>query len=240
MSNQVPAYAMILAAGRGTRMRPLTDTQPKPMLPVNGQPLIFYHLHKLAAAGVRHVVINHAWLGNMLQQAIGDGGAFGVQVHWSAEPQGGLETAGGILHALPHLGGADFIVVNGDVWSDYDYARLQKLTDSRLGHLVLVDNPVHHPQGDFGLIADGLNELIVQKPNPRAPTYTFAGVSVLSTQLFKGHEQGFYKLRPFFERAIQQQCLSGEHYSGQWCDVGTPERLAQLDAQLRRQNKVGS
>lgn len=239
MSNPVPAYAMILAAGRGQRMRPLTDTQPKPMLPVNGKPLIFYHLEKLAAAGVRHVVINHAWLGNLLEQAIGDGSAWGIQVHWSAEPAGGLETAGGILRALPHLGGADFIVVNGDVWSDYNYTHLRGLSANQLGHLVLVNNPEHHPQGDFGLVQN-----IVSLPAEQQPTYTFAGISVLSTQLFKGHSQGFYKLRPFFETAIQQQRLSGEHYAGQWCDVGTPARLAQLDSHLRdiegNQGKAGS
>lgn len=234
MISHVPTHAMILAAGRGKRMRPLTDHQPKPLLPVAGVPLIFYHLRKLADAGVQHVVINHAWCGDKLQAAIGDGEAFGVHVHWSAEPAGGLETAGGIIRALPLLGGADFIVVNGDVWSDYDYAALPRLSNQQLGHLVLVDNPSHHPTGDFSLAGTAV-ELAAEGRE----CLTFAGISVLSSALFDGYPDEVLKLRPFFERAIQQQRLHGEYFAGAWCDVGTPARLAQLDQQLRASQQAG-
>lgn len=226
---------MILAAGRGQRMRPLTDDRPKPMLPVGGQPLIYYHLRKLARAGVQRVVINHAWRGEIMQEAIGDGQAFGLEVIWSAEPPGGLETAGGIIRALPHLEGSEFIVVNGDVWSDCNYAQLACLAPGQLGHLVLVPNPEHHPEGDFTL-SDGQ----VGIASDTAQCYTFAGISVLHPQLFEGHSEGFLKLRPFFERAIHARRLSGELFAGAWCDVGTPARLAQLDEQLQHQQKVGS
>lgn len=230
-------HAMILAAGRGKRMRPLTDTLPKPMLSVGGQPLIEYHLHKLKAAGVEIVVINHAWLGAAMQQALGDGSRFGVKIIWSAEPEGGLETAGGIVRALPHLGGADFIVVNGDVWSDYDYRLLPLLDASRDGHLVLVDNPEHHHQGDFAIEQERLVFAQGQRES-----LTFAGISVLHTRLFHGLDDSFHKLRPVFERAIVAQRLYAEHYQGHWCDVGTPERLKALDAWItaREANAKGS
>lgn len=235
MSNSTPAVAMILAAGRGQRMRPLTDDCPKPMLRVAGQPLIFYHLRNLARAGVQRVVINHAWHGEVMQAAVADGREFGLEVIWSAEPPGGLETAGGIIRALPHLGGADFIVVNGDVWSDFDYKHLSALAPEQLGHLVLVPNPEHHPGGDFTL-SDGE----VRVACDQTQTYTFAGISVLHSKLFAGQVERFLKLRPFLEQAISAGRLSGELFGGDWCDVGTPTRLAQLDAHLRAKQKVGS
>lgn len=217
---------MILAAGRGERMRPLTDTCPKPMLKVGGQPLLFFHLQKLANAGVRDVVINHAWLGQHMQNAIGDGRDFGVQVHWSAEPAGGLETAGGIIQALPLLGDEPFIVVNGDVWSDLDYARLPQLGATDLGHLVLVKNPAHHPAGDFSLLKDRVTQ-------PSAPTtYTFAGLSVLSPRLFAGLDSTARKLKPLFDQAITTEQLGGQVHQGAWWDVGTPARLDELDTWL--------
>lgn len=234
MSNSTPAVAMILAAGRGQRMRPLTDDRPKPMLSVGGQPLIFYHLHKLARANVQRVVINHAWHGKVMRDAIGDGRDFGLEVIWSGEPPGGLETAGGIIRALPHLGGNEFIVVNGDVWSNFDYVQLPALAPDQLGHLVLVPNPEHHPNGDF-MLSDGQ----VGTASNESQSFTFAGISVLHSQLFDGYIDGFMKLRPFFERAIDAGRLTGELFEGSWCDVGTPTRLAQLDGQLRAQQKVG-
>ena len=235
MSNSTPAVAMILAAGRGQRMRPLTDDRPKPMLGVAGQPLIFYHLRKLADAGVRRVVINHAWHGDVMQAAIGDGEDFGLEVMWSAEPPGGLETAGGIIRALPCLGGEDFIVINGDVWSNFDYNHLAALVPDQLGQVLLVPNPAHHPAGDFALV-DGQVRLAGESDQ----TYTFAGISVLHSRLFEGYDEAFLKLRPFLERAIQAGRLGGELFHGDWCDVGTPTRLMQLDARLRAHHKVGS
>lgn len=223
-------YAMILAAGRGERMRPLTDTAPKPMLEVGGKPLIFYHLEKLVKAGVKEVVINHAWLGEVMQRAIGDGSRFHLRIHWSAEPAGGLETAGGIIRALPKLGGQDFIVVNGDVWSDYAYEKLPRLQGGRLGHLVLVDNPAHHSRGDFTL-----NDGMVKVTHANQTSLTYSGIGVMHTRLFDGLNDDFRKLRPVFDHAIAEQALQGEHYRGVWCDVGTPQRLAQLNAHLQAQ-----
>ncbi|RUO31048.1 N-acetylmuramate alpha-1-phosphate uridylyltransferase MurU [Aliidiomarina soli] len=218
--------AMILAAGRGSRMRPLTDQLPKPLLTAAGTPLIDYHLHKLAKAGVTDVVINHAWLGQQLEAHIGDGSRFGVSVAWSPEPAGGLETAGGIIRALPMLGDGPFIVVNGDVWSDIDYHELPTQLGDAHGHLVLVENPAHHSEGDFAL-SDGRINL------ETTPRYTFSGVSVISPQLFAGFDEGFLKLRPVFEQAINGGLLTGRLHQGYWCDVGTPQRLAELDRYLR-------
>lgn len=229
--------AMILAAGRGTRMRPLTDTCPKPMLTLAGKPLIFYHLEKLAGAGVEEVVINHAWLGEVMREAIGDGARFGVKVHWSAEPAGGLETAGGVIRALPLLGDAPFLVVNGDVWSDFDYAELSTLPPGDLGHLVLVSNPAHHQAGDFTLQGDRVG-LPASPEQDAAETFTFAGISLLSPALFSGLDDSFRKLKPLFECAIASQQLSARVHHQQWCDVGTPERYTELDALLSRQTST--
>lgn len=220
--------AMILAAGRGERLRPYTDGCPKPMLEVAGKPLIFWHLEKLAAAGVKEVVINTAWQKEVLTAAIGDGEAWGLSVAWSHEQPGGLETAGGIVEALPLLGEQPFWVINGDVFCDYDFRRLPPLGEGFLGHLVLVSNPEHNPSGDFVL---GARQRVQLKHENDANTLTFSGISVLSPILFKGLERGKRALRPVFEKAILQSALSGEHYSGYWSDVGTPERLLQANQQ---------
>ncbi|MGX5914970.1 N-acetylmuramate alpha-1-phosphate uridylyltransferase MurU [Aliidiomarina sp. Khilg15.8] len=216
---------MILAAGRGSRMRPLTDTQPKPLLPVAGKALIDYHLEKLAAAGVTRVVINHAWLGEQLEAHVGDGTAWGLQVVWSPEPEGGLETAGGIVQALDALGDKPFWVINADVWTDYDFRQLPTNLGSDLGHLVLVPSPPHNAAGDFGLQEDR----VVQNAQPGL---TFSGISLLHPALFNGLEVSKYPLKPLFENALSNQQLSGERYDGRWCDVGTPQRLRQLEEEL--------
>ncbi|RUO36185.1 mannose-1-phosphate guanylyltransferase [Aliidiomarina shirensis] len=210
--------AMILAAGRGERMRPLTDHTPKPLLQVAGKALIVWHLENLKRAGIEQVVINTAWLPEKFEQALGDGSDYGVEITWSKEPEGGLETAGGIINALPHLGEEPFILVNGDIWCDFDFRYLPQHI-SGLGHLVMVDNPEHHPSGDFS-IHHGRVE--------NTPGLTFSGISVLSPKLFDGAEVGFLKLRPFFEKAMNKHSLTGEHYTGFWTDVGTPKRLTQL------------
>ncbi|WP_194757074.1 N-acetylmuramate alpha-1-phosphate uridylyltransferase MurU [Aliidiomarina indica] len=219
--------AMILAAGRGTRMRPLTDNMPKPLLKVAGKPLLEWHLQKLVAAGMHEIVINTAWLGEQLESYFGDGSRWGAQILWSHEPEGGLETAGGIIQALPLLqeGAPDqpFAVINGDIFTDYDFTQLPTTLQSKLGHLVLVENPEHHPQGDFDLSSGYLID---------QPRYTFSGISVLSPQLFAGAAPGFHKLRPFFTRAMTNQKLTGELYHGVWTDVGTPQRLTQLNQEL--------
>lgn len=217
--------AMILAAGRGERMRPLTDTCPKPLLPVAGKPLLMWHLEKLARMGVSAVVINTAWLGDALVDAVGDGANWGLHVHWSHEPPGGLETAGGIVQALPLLGDQPFMVVNGDIWTDFDFSVLPRSLEGALGHVVLVNNPLHNPQGDFALSAEGRVKLEGQK-------LTFSGVSVLSPALFKGVAAGRKALRPLLQQAIAQGRLTGRHYCGAWTDVGTPERLETLEKAL--------
>lgn len=215
--------AMILAAGRGERMRPLTDNTPKPLLEVQGKPLIFWHLEKLARAGVSDVVINTAWLGAALENAIGNGAQWGVQVHWSREPSGGLETAGGIIQALPLLGNAPFWVINGDIWTDFDFNLLPPtLAEEQLGHLVLVANPPHNERGDFGLAAD--SKIVAFEPR-----YTFSGMSMLHPKLFTGHAPGRLALRPLFEQAISHSLLTGQLHHGLWTDVGTPARLLGLN-----------
>lgn len=222
--------AMILAAGRGQRMRPLTDTTPKPLLQVAGKPLLQWHLEKLVAAGVRDIVINTAWLGEQLESYFGDGSRWGARIFWSHEPAGGLETAGGIIQALPLLQHEDpeapFWVINGDIFTDFDFRKLPTALGEDLGHLVLVENPEHHPHGDFRLLADRVQD---------HPHYTFSGMSVLSPQLFAGAAPGFLKLRPFLTHAIAQDKLSGQLHEGLWTDVGTPARFTQLNRQLNPQ-----
>jgi MurNAc alpha-1-phosphate uridylyltransferase len=213
--------AMILAAGRGTRMRPLTDSVPKPLLRVGGHPLIVHAIEKLRAAGVREVVINTAWLGERIEQALGDGASLGVRIRYSREPAGALETAGGIRHALPLLGEAPFIVVSGDVFSDFDPATLPTLDDDADAHLVLVDNPPHHPDGDFPLIGDRV-------ALDRTPRHTYAGIGVFRPALFDALTPGVRPLRPVLDAAIAAGRVSGQLYRGRWFDVGTPDRLAAL------------
>ena len=214
---------MILAAGRGERMRPLTDRTPKPLLPVGGRPLIEHHLRRLAAAGYRDVVINLAWLAAQIREALGDGQRFGLRIHYSEETQGALETAGGIRHALPLLGDAPFLVVNGDIWCDHPLT--PRDPGDALAHLVLVDNPAQHPQGDFAL-HDGRVEDI------GARRLTFSGIGYYRPELFAGLSDGPQPLAPLLRRTMAQGLVSGEHHRGTWIDVGTPQRLQALDARF--------
>lgn len=220
--------AMILAAGRGERMRPLTDHTPKPLLPVAGKPLIVHHLEALRAAGIHDLVINTGHLGEQLPTALGDGRAWGVHILYSPEPPQALETGGGIFQALPLLGSEPFLVVNGDVWSDYPFARLH-MAPAGLAHLVLVSNPPHHPEGDFALTADG------QVRESGQLQLTYSGISVLRPELFDDCAPGRFPLGPLLRRAMAAGLISGEHYVGDWRDIGTPQRLAELDQALRRQ-----
>jgi MurNAc alpha-1-phosphate uridylyltransferase len=223
--------AMILAAGRGERMRPLTDATPKPLLKVAGKMLIEYHLENLARAGITEVVINHAWLGKQLPVALGDGHAYGINIVYSDEGDTALETAGGIVNALDLLGDDPFIVVNGDIWTDYDFCQLNNRPDCQSMHLVLVDNPAHHPQGDFCLNSDGL---VVEQNE--APSLTYSGIGIYSPELFTKLKTDVLPLAPLIREAISRQQVSGEHYQGQWWDIGTPARLDELDKALREQN----
>lgn len=220
--------AMILAAGRGERMRPLTDHTPKPLLPAGGKPLIVWHLERLAEAGFREIVINHAHLGSQIEQALGDGSQWGLTISYSPEPQGALETAGGIAQALPVLGDAAFLVVNGDIYCDWDFQRALALRE-RLAHLVMVANPAHHAAGDFRL-RDGKVEFATNTSD----TLTYAGIGVFSPRFFRDVPRGQpLKLRPLLDAAIAAGTLRGEQHTGRWVDVGTPERLAALDQELR-------
>lgn len=218
-------HAMILAAGRGERMRPLTDHCPKPLLDVAGAPLIVWHIRRLAAAGFRDIVINHAWLGAQIEAQLGDGGDYDVQLHYSAEGVA-LETAGGIVKALPLLGDAPFLVVNGDIFTDYPFGRLLACAamlrgdPQRLAHLVLIDNPSHHLGGDFVLAADGRVHGAGQH------LLTFSGIGIYQPALFAGLASGHAaKLGPLLREAMHNGLVSGEHYRGHWLDVGTVERL---------------
>lgn len=215
---------MILAAGRGERMRPLTDHIPKPMLRAGGRTLIEYHIFGLAQAGISQIIINHAHLGGQIEQALGDGGRYGVDIRYSPEGEA-LETGGGIYRALPWLEDGPFVVVNGDVWTDYPFARLPP-EPAGLAHLVLVDNPPHHPAGDFALAADGW---VSEADGPRL---TFSGIGVYRPELFAGCTAGRFPLAPLLRRAMAAGRVSGEHYCGGWVDVGTPERLAELERRL--------
>lgn len=215
--------AMILAAGRGERMRPLTDTIPKPLLSAGGRPLIEHLVARLADAGFGELVINHAHLGRQLESHLGDGRALGASIVWSPEPEGALETGGGIFQALPRLG-ERFLVVNADIWTDYPFARLRQIHD-RLAHLVLVDNPKHHPDGDFVLHNGGV------EPDG-APRLTFSGIGVYHRDLFRRCVPGRFPLAPLLRDAMRARQVSGEHYSGAWYDIGTVERLAELDRRL--------
>ena len=225
--------AMILAAGRGDRMRPLTDTTPKPLLIAGGKPLIVWHLERLAAAGFKEIIINHAHLGHQIETALGDGSAFGLNIRYSPEPQGALETAGGIAHALPLLGNKPFLVVNGDIWCDWDFRRAFPLAD-HLVHLVFVDNPPQHADGDFCL--DG--KVVRYADKGSGPTLTYAGNGVFSPRFFADVPPGaVMKLRPLLDTAIAKGLVTGEHHVGRWVDVGTPERLDELDRDLKQQQQ---
>jgi len=211
--------AMILAAGRGERLRPLTDALPKPLIEIGGKPLIVRHLERLANAGFGEVVINLAWLGEKIADYLGNGEGFGLDIRYSQEPPGALETAGGIVHALPLLGDAPFLTVSADVLTDYPFERLREPAGNQAAHLVLVDNPPHHPTGDFVL-----DENRVQLGN--GDRLTFSGLAVYDPALFAGLPPGRRAIRPVLEQAIAEGRVSGEHYTGRWADIGTPERLA--------------
>jgi MurNAc alpha-1-phosphate uridylyltransferase len=216
--------AMILAAGRGERMRPLTDRCPKPLLKVNGKALIDYHLENLAAGGIKDIVINTAWLGEQITEHVGDGSRWGLHVQLSHEGWPALETGGGIFKALPMLGEEPFIVVNGDVFTSWRLTApllpRQWHADS-LVHLILVPNPSHHPRGDFGLEGQLLTESTTQK-------FTYSGIGFFHPDLFSDCSGGPFKLAPLLYGAIHKNRATGELFSGNWSDVGTPERLASL------------
>jgi MurNAc alpha-1-phosphate uridylyltransferase len=219
--------AMILAAGRGERMRPLTLERPKPLLEAGGAPLIEYHLRALAAAGFEDVVINLSWLGTMIREALGDGGRYGLRLRYSDEGPEPLETGGGIFRALPLLGAGPFLVLNGDVWTDLDWSLARdRLHAPDLAHLVLVPNPPHHVGGDFVLE----HGRIVEREGERL---TFSGAGVYRAELFEGCSDGVFKLAPLLRAAARAGRVSGEVHEGGWLDIGTPERLAELDARLR-------
>ena len=212
---------MVLAAGRGQRLRPLTDHMPKPLLVVRGKPLIAWHLEALAHAGVREAVINLSWLGAQLRAALGGGERYGLRIHYSEEPADALEVGGGIFNALPLLGDAPFFVVNGDTFTDLDFSRLV-IAPEALAHLVLVPNPSHHPQGDFAL-RDGTVEATGE------PRLTYSGIGVFRPGLFAQCSPGRFPLLPLLRSAIAARRLSSERYDGVWTDVGTAERLAALN-----------
>lgn len=217
--------AMILAAGRGERMRPLTDHTPKPLLKVADKALIEYHIEGLVRAGFADIIINHAWLGEQFEQALGGGERYGAHLMYSPEGATALETGGGIFKALPLLGSAPFVVVNGDVWSDYPFTRLPR-NMTTLAHLVLVPNPPQHPHGDFFFADGALRESGMAK-------FTFSGIGMYRAELFAGCRPGAFPLAPLLRVAITQGRAGGELYEGAWYDIGTPERMEQLDRKLR-------
>lgn len=229
--------AMILAAGLGKRMRPLTDKLPKPLLPVAGKPLIFHHLLKLKRAGIDEVIINTSYLGHLIKAALGDGSQFGLRILYSEESQP-LETGGAIYKALPLLGDEPFLLVNGDVWVDCDFSVLldHALSESSLGHLLLVPNPDHCASGNFSASqqTEQGGVLTLTPVQDGAGSYTFSGVSVLRPQLVSEYPQcrEYFPLREALFWAMETRQLNGEVYKGQWVDVGTPERLADLERVL--------
>lgn len=221
--------AFILAAGRGARMRPLTDARPKPLLEVGGRALIEHHLLRLRAAGIARVVINLGWLGAQIRTRLGDGSAWGLHIAWSDEGWPALDTGGGIHRALPLLGAAPFVLVNGDVWCDLPLAtlreRAERLPAGDLAHLVLVPNPPQHPHGDFGLDRGRVRE-------SAAARLTYSGQAVLRPRLFDDCAPGAFSLVPLLRAAMRRDAVSGERHDGQWSDIGTPERLAALAMQI--------
>lgn len=215
---------VVLAAGKGERLRPLTETTPKPLIEVRGKPLIVHHLERLRDAGFTQLHINTSWLAEKLQTALGDGSRYGVHIHYSYEGPEPLETGGGLFHMLPALGREPFLVVNGDVFTDFPFETLKhSLKPEFLAHLVMVPNPVHHPEGDFHLSPAGHLRLGGE------PKLTYSGIGVYRADLFKGCDAGKFPLLPLLKQAMAQEALSGVHYAGSWSDVGTPKSLAKLD-----------
>jgi N-acetyl-alpha-D-muramate 1-phosphate uridylyltransferase len=232
--------AMILAAGRGERMRPLTDHTPKPLLMAGGKPLIVWHIERLRAAGFTHIIINHAHLGQQIESALGNGSTLGVSIDYSREVNA-LETAGGIATALPLIEGDVFPVVNGDIYCEYDFSRLAEpmkrlAVEGDRAHLVLVDNPPHHPAGDF--VLDGGRVTNADIPLTSHPArFTFSGIGVYHRTLFAHTRAGAKApLAPLLRLAIDAGRVGGEHYAGRWEDVGTPARLNALDEELRQRH----
>lgn len=217
--------AMILAAGRGTRMRPLTDITPKPLLKIKGKALIEYHLEKLARANFEKVVINHHWLGEQIETFLGKGDRYGIEIKYSKEINL-LETGGGIVQALPLLGPEPFLVINGDIWCDLDFNNIT-LNIHKLAHLFLVSNPEHNLKGDFGL----KNGFVTNEPH-----FTFSGIGIYHPELFKDFERGKFPLAPLLRTASSQQNVTGEHFKGQWFDIGTPARLKNLETFLNQEH----
>ncbi|GIZ12726.1 N-acetylmuramate alpha-1-phosphate uridylyltransferase MurU [Pseudomonas sp. NCCP-436] len=218
---------MILAAGKGERLRPLTLHTPKPLVRAAGVPLIEYHVRALAAAGFRELVINHAWLGQQIEDYLGDGSRFGLRIAYSPEGEP-LETGGGIFRALPLLGGEPFLVLNGDIFTDYPFASLRRPL-AGLAHLVLVDNPAHHPQGDFTLAAGQVSDTA-----DTGQRLTYSGLAVLHPELFAGCRAEAFRLAPLLRQAVEEGMVSGEHFGGCWIDVGTHERLAEVERLLQK------
>ncbi len=233
-----PRVAMILAAGKGTRMRPLTLTTPKPLLPAAGKPLIEWHIERLVQAGFHTLVINHSWLGEQLERTIGNGSRWNITIHWSAEPKL-LETGGGIRNALPMLGNEPFLVVNGDVFTDVDFSSL-KVSSGKLAHLVMVPNPEHNPEGDFILRSGILNSVRENKisrgrscdGSVAGEPFTFSGISILDPRLFANQTATAFPLAPLLKETMAKGQVSGELHTGYWLDVGTPERLKTLEEDL--------
>jgi len=215
---------MILAAGKGERMKPLTLKKPKPLLKAGGKPLLQYHIEALAAASVRDIVINTGIHGDRIESFFGNGAGFGVSIHYSHEGKEPLETGGGILRALPLLGDSPFIVINADIWTDYDFSAMPAAIDG-LAHLVMVDNPRHNPQGDFALSGN-----LVKERGRRMLTYS--GMGVYDPGLFAGLEGGVFPLAPLLGKSVRAGDVSGEYFSGKWFDIGTPERLELLERAL--------
>jgi len=222
--------AMILAAGRGERMRPLTDTTPKPLLKVGGHSLIEYHLQRLSEAGISEVVINLSWLGEQIEKTLGTGKAYGMSIEYINEGKQALETGGGIFNALSLLGAEDFMVINGDVWTDFPLQQLPVFI-SGLAHLVLVDNPEHHPQGDFAITTTG------HAISESTSKLTFSGIGVYSPKLFSSCNAGVFPLAPLLRGAMASQQVTAEYYAGHWSDVGTVERMHQLENYLQLQQR---
>ena len=218
--------AMLLAAGRGERLRPLTDTIPKPLIEVKGKPLIAHHLDRLRDAGYTQIYINTSWLADKIQAALGDGSRHGVCIHYSYEGPEALETGGGIFRFLPQLGREPFLVVNGDIYTDFPFETLKhRLKFDDLAHLVMVPNPVHHPKGDFHLTTTG------HLHSKGEPKLTYSGIGVYKADLFKDCRAGTFRLLPLLQNAMALEALSGELYAGKWTDVGTAMQLARLNAE---------